>query len=189
MSCLYKYVERLSPLLIFDPLAVWDPTGTGEQVSGWFVPQLELTVCVHTGLPVLTLTRGPPGLTEGRPVVGDLLCSVLVELGQTVGEGAGHSSITVTSIAVALTEHHLDWAGPGLRGRGQRGRQQAGQLVQTVGGAAVEPAAVPGLKPHRAQVSLLGRLDGGRPHSPRLLPPPLTELEVILADGSQLRLT
>ena len=145
---------------------------------------------VHAGLSVLALTRGVPGLAESCPVVGDLLGPVLVELPQPVGEGAGGSSITVAGIAVALTEDHLDRPGPGLRCGGQAGRLQEAQLVQTVCSTAVQPAAVTGLQPHRAQVPLLGRLDRGRPHPPRLLPPALlAELEVILIDGPQLRLT
>ena len=144
---------------------------------------------VHTGLPVLTLARGAPGLTHRSPVVWDLLCSVLVELPQAVGEGAG-GPLTVAGSAVDLTENHLDRAGPGrCCGRG-RGRPQTVQLVQTVGSTAVQPPAVPGLQPHRAEVSLLGRLDLGRPRSSHLLPPSLlAQLEVILTDGSQLRLT
>lgn len=115
----YKYYRRLSPLLIFDPLAVWDPTRTGEKVSDGFVPQLEGTMGVHTGLPVLTMTRGVPSLAQSCPVVGNLLGSVLVELAQTVGEGAGISSITVAGVTIALTQDHLHWPGTQLRCGGQ----------------------------------------------------------------------
>ena len=71
---------------------------------------------VHAGLPVLTLTRGAPGQAESCPVVGHLLGSVLVELPQAVGEGAGSPSITVAGITVDLTQDNLQGAGPGLGG-------------------------------------------------------------------------
>ena len=145
---------------------------------------------VHAGLPVPALTRGAPGLAQSGPVVGDLLGPVLVELPQAVGEGAGAASITVAGSVVALTQDHLHWPGPGLGGGRQGGRLQAAQLVQTVCSTAVQPAAVTSLQPHRAQVSLLSRLDRGRPHSSHLPPPRLlVELEVVLSDGSQLGLT
>ena len=115
----YKYYRRLSPLLIFDPLAVWDPTRTGEKVCDGFVSQLERTMGVHTGLPVLTMTRGVPSLAQSCPVVGNLLSSVLVKLAQTVGEGAGISSITVAGVTIALTQDHLHWPGTRLRCGGQ----------------------------------------------------------------------
>ena len=197
LCLVYINIRRLSPLLIFYPLAVWDPTRAGEQVGCWFVPELKVAVGIHTGLPVPALPRVAPGLTEGRPVVGDLLGPVLVELRQTVGEGAGGAPVTVPGTAVALTENHLDWAGPGLGGDwgGERGgEREAAQLIQAVGRAAVQPAAAPGLQPQRAEVSLLARRrTRGRPGGPRsqpshLLPPGLAQQEVILCDGPQLRL-
>ena len=123
-----------------------------------------------------------------------------MELLQTVGEGAGVASITVTCLAVPLTQDHLDRLGAGggrrlvTAGLGVAGLTAGtlhavaslpdvpaqllpgrSQLVQTMGGVTVSPPAVASLQPDLAQ--LLG------------LPLLLAQLEVVLWDSPQFCLT
>ena len=212
ISFLYINIFRLSfSTLIFDSLTVRHPARTGEEVSaGGLGPQLTVPVGVHAGLPVPALARVAPGLAESRPVVRDLQYNQLlpsslpspvphlsgpvdVKLLHAVGEGAGRTSLTASSLTVDLAEHHLHRPGR----RGQRGlpggdggtdltggvvltvsslsdvptQLVAAELVEAVSCRTERPVTLTGLEPDLAQLS--PRLHGPRPeivlgHSPQL---------------------